>query len=119
MTIIYDEFKIDRRKKTFLVSEICSDESYIIPIEKINELEVDEDPEMIAVLLALLNKVRFDVGGIVDGRRVSIGKSIVKQPTFKENLLRLLDSYSIEHVISQICNNKYQEVWNIFFEEDV
>lgn len=116
--IIFDEFIIVKRKRSYLVSEICSEESFIIPNEQISELEIDEEPEMLAVMLALLNKVRYDAGKIVDGRRVSIEKNITKQPEFKENLLRLLDSYTIENLIFQICNNKYEQVWKLFFEHD-
>lgn len=116
--MIYETFVVKESERSYIVTEICSGHSITVPKTDVEELYIKgESNEMLALVLALLSKLRFDIADDENGEKVNPGKSISAEPNFKEELKRVLEKSTIEFLINELSGMKYYDVWAMFYRK--
>ena len=117
---IYDDFVVYTTKNGNFKVEMYSNDGNTKTIVRINrkEIEVYEDinvdPEMIAILIAIIKFMRMDSFKVDRDALEGFVADITISKNFKRKVTCLLKTWSIEYLIEMLENMKYSEMVEMF-----
>lgn len=109
MSYLYDCFEVKEKRKSYVVTrEIPGEERISARISKdiVERVETGEDKEMVAIICAVVEFVRFDAKKS-DG---STERTLLNQDEFAESLTFLLNHECSEEIILEFSQQKYHEL---------
>ena len=114
MLITYNDYILEKEDGIFYVSNFYDIDERKVRIDEefIEDLKVSKDIEMVAILLGIIQMIRYDTSKF-DKKLL---KSIIHHPSFAEKLRNKLAKKSITNVINEISDMKYHEIWTYIFE---
>lgn len=117
---IYDDFVVYTTKNGNFKVEMYSNDENAKTIVRINrkEIEVYEDinvdPEMIAILIAIIKFMRMDSFKVDRDVLEGFVEDITISKNFKRKVTCLLETWSIEYLIEMLESMKYSEMVDMF-----
>ena len=117
---IYDDFVVYPTKNGNFKVEMYSNDENAKTIVRINrkEIEVYEDinvdPEMIAILIAIIKFMRMDSFKVDRDVLEGFVEDITISKNFKRKVTCLLETWSIEYLIEMLESMKYSEMVDMF-----
>ena len=113
MSHVYEDYVVDEKPRAYFVSEIWDEDSIRVRIEKslIKSLELEEEPEMIAIVLGKIELIRID-SKCFDQKS---GNRIIIDKRFQQKLKVLVEGgMSMEDILTEISEMKYHETKEYF-----
>ena len=115
-----EDFEIEETRSAFIVSEVGKDDKVRITKVDAENVFSDEDPEMVAALLAVIEVARYnEIASKKFLGKNNIPKRIIDDEDFLEKLNFLLECRmtSIDALIYKFSQMKYHEIIKFFDEE--
>ena len=117
---IYDDFVVYTTKNGNFKVEMYSNDENAKTIVRINRKEIEVykdinvDPEMIAILIAIIKFMRMDSFKVDRDVLEGFVEDITISKNFKRKVTCLLETWSIEYLIEMLESMKYSEMVDMF-----